>query len=555
MINFKNVTYKIDDKTILDNVSFDINENEKVLIVGQSGSGKTSIFNMIVKYIKPTSGKVLFNNIDINSFSKNKLQEYRKNKISIIYQVDNLINNKTVLENLLIYYKYEDVNNMLNKTKLNYLKNKTINTLSGGERQKVAIIKELLSNNDVILADEITSSLDKDSSKNVIEFLYTYFNDKTIVFISHDIDIFKEKVNKIINIDKGKIISIKELKQIHSLINCKNKTIKNHDFYVVNKLSKKTFSISTILVLLIFISCLFVCFNFTNICNYFAKVSYTKYFNYDVLFIKENSLLISDDKDIFVDISNELNKAEIIVDGINIINKNVLPFNNQNDYSKIVINTMLLQRLNLPYVEKVNIKYNNVSYTFTDIDIVDENNTFTVPTIYYDFRFFNNLLNIDSDNLIYINKEYKFDDRFTNNPMYEDKKENKPYLDSYAYQDYLTYLSLFDSLKSIVDYFVFIIVAYCIITAVLINFSILYKDSKKIAILLSKGIKDRYILLFYLLPTLIVSIIFIICALFIKSMFIPTIVALILQILTVLISYYLLKSKSLYKLLKEEYLS
>ena len=70
MINFKNVTYKIDDKTILDNVSFDINENEKVLIVGQSGSGKTSIFNMIVKYIKPTSGKVLFNNIDINSFSK-----------------------------------------------------------------------------------------------------------------------------------------------------------------------------------------------------------------------------------------------------------------------------------------------------------------------------------------------------------------------------------------------------------------------------------------------------------------------------------------------------
>ena len=274
-----------------------------------------------------------------------------------------------------------------------------------------------------------------------------------------------------------------------------------------------------------------------------------------MLFIKENSLLINDDKDIFVDISNELNKAEIIVDGINIINKNVLPFNNQNDYSKIVINTMLLQRLNLPYVEKVNIKYNNVSYTFTAIDIVDENNTFTVPTIYYDFRFFNNLLNIDSDNLIYINKEYKFDDRFTNNPMYEDKKENKPYLDSYAYQDYLTYLSLFGSLKSIVDYFGFIIVFYCIITAVLINFSILYKDSKKIAILLSKGIKDRYILLFYLLPTLIVSIIFSICALFIKSMFIPTIVALILQILTVLISYYLLKSKSLYKLLKEEYLS
>ena len=69
MIDFKNVTYKINNKTILDNISFKIEKHEKVLILGKSGSGKTSIFNMIVRHIKPTSGKVLFNNNNINNFS------------------------------------------------------------------------------------------------------------------------------------------------------------------------------------------------------------------------------------------------------------------------------------------------------------------------------------------------------------------------------------------------------------------------------------------------------------------------------------------------------
>lgn len=554
MINFKNVTYKINNKTILDNISFKIEKHEKVLILGKSGSGKTSIFNMIVRHIKPTSGKVLFNNNNINNFSKSKLQEYRKNKISIILQVDDLIANKTVLENLLIYYKYEDIINMLNKTKFYYLKDKIVNTLSGGERQKIAIIKELLSNNDVILADEITSALDYKSAKNIITFILKYFNDKTIIFISHDNKLFEDIVDKIITIDNGKIVSIKQIKKENVLIN-NNKVKKNHDFYIVNKLSNTSLSLSIVLVYLILLICLFIGFNFKSICDYFAKCSYTQYFNYDVLSIKDNTTLISNEDNIFVDITNELIKAEIKINDINIINKNLLPFNNQNDYSNIVINTLLLDRLNLSYVEKVKIKYNDVNYTFNNIDIVDENNTFTIPTIYYDFKYFNSLINIDTNELIYISKDYNFDDRFTNNPMYIDKQEDKPYLDSYAYQDYLTFLSLFDSLKGIIDYYVIIIVTYCIITSILINFSILNKDSKKIAILLSKGIKDRYIIFYYIIPSLIFTVLFFIFAFLIKSIFIVVLILLIIQILTILISYYLLKRKSLYKLLKEEYLS
>ena len=135
--------------------------------------------------------------------------------------------------------------------------------------------------------------------------------------------------------------------------------------------------------------------------------------------------------------------------------------------------------------------------------------------------------------------------------MYSKLKEDKPYLDSYAYQDYLTYLMIFDSLKSIVDYYLTIIIFYCITTSILINFSLIIKDKKKVAILISKGIKDKFILLHYMIPLFVFSFVF----LFFKSITLIVLLSLSIQILTIMISYYLVKRNSLYKLLKEEYLS
>ena len=96
MISFKNVEYKIKNNKILDNITFNIKHGEKVLLVGNSGSGKSTIFNLLVKNIYPTSGNIYFNNEDINKYNNKKTQNYRKKHISIIYQKDDLYDNKFV---------------------------------------------------------------------------------------------------------------------------------------------------------------------------------------------------------------------------------------------------------------------------------------------------------------------------------------------------------------------------------------------------------------------------------------------------------------------------
>ena len=160
MISLKRVYYKIKNKEILNNISFDIKNGEKVLINGKSGCGKTTIFNLIIRNIKPTAGNVYFDKEDINNYSLSKLNEYRKTKLSIIMQFDDLFPYLTVIDNLTKYYFYEDCLKLLKKCNLLHLKNRYVYSLSGGERQRVSIVKATLSNANTFLCDEITSALD-----------------------------------------------------------------------------------------------------------------------------------------------------------------------------------------------------------------------------------------------------------------------------------------------------------------------------------------------------------------------------------------------------------
>ena len=554
MIKFNNVTYKINDKIILSNITFEINRFEKVLIHGKSGSGKTTIFNLLVKHIKPTNGQILFNNIDINTFSYSKLLDYRKNKISLISQEDDLFIDKTVLENLLIFYEEKDIIDILNKTKLYHYKDRLISSLSGGERQRIAIVKELLANTEVILCDEITSALDSITSKEILKFIIDNFNDKTIIFISHDVSMFKDYVDRMLHISNGKLISY----TLYKIATSNHKVIKTNkrknELITFLKQSKRSFNISFMLVYLVSIICLYICFNFISICEYCAYASYSKYFNYDVVSICDNTTLKEDNVTIYKDISNELSSYQIFINDIVVINKNILPFNNQDNYSPLVINQMLLDRLNINKIDKIRISINKTNYVFNDIDIVNEDNMFTFPTIYYDFKYFNKLININTNQLLMIVDNFTLDDRFTNNPMFIDKKEDKPYIDSLAYQDYLTYKMIFDSIKDIVNYYVIITSLYCFVISILINYCIITKDSKKIAIYISKGFKDISILSNYLIPIISFSLAICILFVFIDKLFIPFIISFVFQVISIVISYYIIKKKSLYKVLKQEYL-
>ena len=156
-----------------------------------------------MKNITTYSGEITYEKENLKCFSNNRLLYYRKNQVSVISQNDDLFENLTVLENLTLFYYEKDVVKLLSQLSLSYLKDRYVYTLSGGERQRIYIIKAALSSCNVLLCDEITSALDKENAKKIIEFVLNVFNDKTVIFISHDPEIFDLKIDHLIKIDKN----------------------------------------------------------------------------------------------------------------------------------------------------------------------------------------------------------------------------------------------------------------------------------------------------------------------------------------------------------------
>jgi ATP-binding cassette subfamily C protein len=165
---------------------------EKVSIVGESGKGKTTVLNLIVRLISPQKGKIKFNGIDINEYDTN----YLRSKIGYLTQ-NNIMYNIPLIDN--VRYGVPDKSiedvvralsqvNMQRYTSSNYLF-KTMGEggelLSGGEKQRVAIARLVLCNPDVILLDEPIANLDIDNAKCVMDLIFNLFSDKTIIITSH----------------------------------------------------------------------------------------------------------------------------------------------------------------------------------------------------------------------------------------------------------------------------------------------------------------------------------------------------------------------------------
>jgi ABC-type lipoprotein export system ATPase subunit len=187
---------------IFKDISFDIKKGDLVALVGPSGSGKSTLLNMISLLDKPDAGEIFFNDINLNQLKEDKKNHIRKKNISIIFQNNNLLNDFTAVENVVmpLIIKNED-------KKKSYLKAKTIlndfnlssryehfpDELSGGEQQRVAIARALISETDLILADEPTGNLDFKTSLEIFSyFLKLKKLNKTIIFATHN----RELANK-----------------------------------------------------------------------------------------------------------------------------------------------------------------------------------------------------------------------------------------------------------------------------------------------------------------------------------------------------------------------
>lgn len=189
---------KGDSKTeALCGISFDVLEGEFLGIMGPSGSGKTTLLNSIATMLKPTSGKILLNGKDISAFQGSALANYRGKKIGYLFQSFELLDNLTARENILLPLSLHGVTgkqaepalqDLANRLDITNILNKFPSQMSGGQKQRVAAARALISNPDIVLADEPTGALDSKNSKTLMDKLSSINRQqhKTIVMVTHD---------------------------------------------------------------------------------------------------------------------------------------------------------------------------------------------------------------------------------------------------------------------------------------------------------------------------------------------------------------------------------
>ena len=212
-----NKTYKNGslELQVLKNISFKVDKGEFLAIMGSSGSGKSTMMNILGCLDNQYEGEYILDGIDISKSTENELSEIRNKKIGFIFQSFNLLPRLTALENVelpLIYSsvpkeeRHKRANELLEMVGLKDRTHHRPNELSGGQRQRVAIARALVNNPSIILADEPTGNLDSKSEAEIIEILQKLNKmGKTIVIVTHEPNIGEIAQRKIVFKD-GEII-------------------------------------------------------------------------------------------------------------------------------------------------------------------------------------------------------------------------------------------------------------------------------------------------------------------------------------------------------------
>ena len=211
-INLKDVSFGYDSNLVLKKINLNIKENTLVSIVGESGTGKTTLFSLITKIINPQNGSIYIDDMDISNLSESSIRE----NITLVTQQP-FIFNLSIKENLSIIddnfahikdaCKKVGLSEKIEKLKKGYdtIIAEDAADLSGGEKQRLAIARALLSQSKIILLDEITNNLDNKSIKEIIKLLHEIKKEYTIIIITHDRNIMKN-TDRIIVLDNGYIV-------------------------------------------------------------------------------------------------------------------------------------------------------------------------------------------------------------------------------------------------------------------------------------------------------------------------------------------------------------
>ena len=212
--------YRVGDSVVraLDGVSFEIHKGEFCAIVGTSGSGKSTLLNMLAGLERPTKGEVVINGSHIEKMREDELVRFRRENVGFIFQSFHLIGTMNALENVALPLMFrgeapgerlKKANRLLTIVGLDRHKKHMPNQMSGGQQQRVGVARALVSDPDIIFADEPTGNLDSRTSEDVMRLMREVVREqgRTLVMVTHD-DHLAEYADRVFHIIDGRIVKI-----------------------------------------------------------------------------------------------------------------------------------------------------------------------------------------------------------------------------------------------------------------------------------------------------------------------------------------------------------
>ena len=213
-VEIMDVTKKYGDRVIFDHINMEIREGEMTALIGPSGCGKSTLLNMIGLLEDLSNGKIRIFGKEIPKINSRKATMLRRNTVNYLFQSSALVGDMTVYQNLMLAMHFVRIsqkekeiriNRMLHEVGLPKMKSAVVNTMSGGEQQRVALARTLLKPGKLILADEPTGALDEKSAERVfllLRALYVQYK-KTVIMVTHNMEL-AQQVDQVVNLRKYK---------------------------------------------------------------------------------------------------------------------------------------------------------------------------------------------------------------------------------------------------------------------------------------------------------------------------------------------------------------
>ena len=213
MLSLKHICKNYGSNKVLKDINIDFRNQELVAILGESGSGKSTLLNIIGGLDKYDSGDLIIDGISTKKYKSNDWDYYREQKLGFVFQSYNLIEHLNVYDNVNIALMYrkrinkkEECSKILNNFGLKNFKKRNVKSLSGGEKQRVAIARSLVKNPSILLCDEPTGALDSNNSLEVMKILKEISKKKLVIVVTHSEELASKFADRIIKIKDGKLI-------------------------------------------------------------------------------------------------------------------------------------------------------------------------------------------------------------------------------------------------------------------------------------------------------------------------------------------------------------